>query len=356
MDNVSGTVAYSACTSSCSGGGSTVNVNTYSALGNLGNSHVFSVNGTSLTAYGFNNNGTPTALYAKNESSSEMGLGIASDSDFEINTSTFIQLDVSQLVAAGFTNAQILYSSVQTGESYIVYGSNTLGSLGTKLSGPGSLAETLVAMPGYGTWKYIGIQAGNANIDIGALAFTSPATTCSITVAPGPIFSGDAATIGFWHNQNGQALIKALNGGSSSQTLANWLASQFPNLYGAQSSHNMTNKTNADVAALFLTFFGESGQKTDAQIMAGALAAYVTSSTLAGTAATQYGFNSSSGGTGVKTYNVGSNGSAIGLVNNQSYTVQQLLQQANLTQGNGTFNANAFNTIFNGINTTGDIS
>ncbi len=170
VDNVSGAVAYSACTSSCSGGGSTVNVNTYSALGNLGNSHVFSVNGTSLTAYGFNNNGTPTALYGKNESSTEQGLGIASDSDYEINTSTFIQLDVSQLVAAGFTNAQILYSSVQTGELYIVYGSNTLGSLGTKLSGPGSVAETLVAMPGYGTWKYIGIQAGNANIDIGALS------------------------------------------------------------------------------------------------------------------------------------------------------------------------------------------
>ena len=43
-------------------------------------------------------------------------------------------------------------------------------------------------------------------------------------------------------------------------------------------------------------------------------------------------------------------------MNNTSYTVLQLLQQANLDVANGTFNANAFNDIFNGINTTGDIS
>ena len=90
--------------------------------------------------------------------------------------------------------------------------------------------------------------------------------------------------------------------------------------------------------------------------MAGALASYVTSSTLAGTTAKSYGFNSSAGGTGAKGYNVGSDGSAIGLVNNTTYTVLQLLQQANADEANGTFNANAFNDIFNGINTTGDIS
>ena len=356
MNNVSGNVAYSSCTGSCSGGGSVVNVSMDSVLGNLGNSHVYSVNGTSLTAYGFNNNGTPTALYGKNESSTEQGLGIASDSDYEIDTSTFVQLDVSQLVAAGYTNAQILFTSVQSGESYNIYGSNTLGKLGTKLSGPGTLGQTLIAMSGYGTWKYIGIQAGNANIDIGALAFTSPGTTCSITVAPGPIGSGDAATIGFWHNKNGQALILSLNGGPNSETLAIGWQADSPYLYGKHSSNDLTNQGNDDVAQLFLQFFNVTGQKTQAQIMAGALAAYVTSSTLAGTNATQYGFNSSPGGTGSKTYSVGGNGTAIGLVNNQSYTVLQLLQQANLTTQNGTFNANAFNTIFNGINTTGDIS
>lgn len=192
--------------------------------------------------------------------------------------------------------------------------------------------------------------------------FNAATASCSIivttpsTTLPGGIARGDAATIGFWHNKNGQALILSLNGGATSKALANWLATNFPYLYGAHSSNNLTNQTNTKVAALFMTFFGVSGQKTNAQILAGALASYVTSSTLAGTTATKYGFNSSPGGTGTKTYNVGSDGSLIGLVNNTSYTVLQLLQQANLDVANGTFNANAFNDIFNGINTTGDIS
>ncbi|MDP9055208.1 MAG: Ig domain-containing protein, partial [Acidobacteriota bacterium] len=193
-----GFAAYSTCTGTCAGAGSTVSVSTYSTLGNLGNSRVFSVQGTSLTAYGFNNNGTPTALYAKNQSSTEQGLGIASDSDYEINTSTFIQLDVSQLVAAGFTNAQILFNSVQAGEGYNVYGSNTLGTLGAQLGSTGVTGGKLIAMPGYGTYKYIGIRASAANIDIGALAFTAPATTCSITVVGAVTVqcSSSSATVG----------------------------------------------------------------------------------------------------------------------------------------------------------------
>jgi hypothetical protein len=182
-------------------------------------------------------------------------------------------------------------------------------------------------------------------------------TGCNIVDNLGPpIAKGDTATIGFWHNKNGQALIQSLNGGSTSTSLANWLASQFPYLYGGNSLNNLTNKTNADVAALFLTFFDENGQKTDAQILGGALAAYVTSTNLAGSAGAGYGFNTSPGGTGTKTYNVGSLGVAIGLMNNTSYTVLQLLMQANLDIQNGTFNANAFNSIFSDINQTGDIS
>jgi Putative Ig domain len=185
-------------------------------------------------------------------------------------------------------------------------------------------------------------------------------TGCAITINPaaaaGPVCRADTATIGFWHNKNGQALLNSLNGGPKSTNLATWLATQFPYLYGANSSNNLTGRTHADVAALFLTFFNVKGQNTDAQILGGALAAYVTSSTLAGSNAVQYGFNSSPGGTGAKTYNVGSNGAAIGLANNQSYTILQLLQQVNATKKNGTFNTNAFNTIFDGINSSGDIS
>ena len=181
---------------------------------------------------------------------------------------------------------------------------------------------------------------------------------CSVTVASGGSLShGDTATIGFWHNKNGQALIDGVNGGSSAKNLASWLATNFPYLYGAKSGNNLTGKTNADVAALFLTFFNVKGPNTMAQVMGGALACYVTNSTLAGSSiAAGYGFNVSASGTCAKTYNVGSNGTAIGLANNTSYTILQLLQQANLETQLGTFNANAFNTIFDGINSKGDIN
>jgi hypothetical protein len=102
-----------------------------------------------------------------------------------------------------------------------------------------------------------------------------------------------------------------------------------------------------------------TGQKTYAQVLAGALASYATSSTLAGgNMAAGYGFNVSSTGTGAKTYNVGSNGSAIGLANNTSYTVSRLLQAANANCSGGTIAAGAFNAlnnIFDGINSSGDI-
>ena len=90
--------------------------------------------------------------------------------------------------------------------------------------------------------------------------------------------------------------------------------------------------------------------------MAGALADYATSTTLAGgSMAAGYGFNVSTAGTGAKTYNVGSNGTAIGLSNNTSYTVAQLLQAANAKCPWNATVFNALNTIFDGINTSGDI-
>jgi protocatechuate 3,4-dioxygenase beta subunit len=173
---------------------------------------------------------------------------------------------------------------------------------------------------------------------------------------------GATATIGFWHNCNGQALIDSFNGCSTSTKLGNWLANTLPDLYGAGSTalKNLTNATNAQVASFFLTLFNEKGQTTDAQVLATALAVYATNSTLAGgTMASQYGFLVTANGTGADAYNVGSSGAAIGLGNNAAYTVLTLLQQADLDKKNGTYGTSAFNalnTIFSAINQTGDIN
>jgi hypothetical protein len=188
--------------------------------------------------------------------------------------------------------------------------------------------------------------------------------TCFPTTPPGPpLGHGMTATIGFWHNKNGQALIDALNGGASSTGLGKYLSSTYPNLYGSScGAANLTGATNAQVANLFLTFFDQKGQKLNAQILAAALAAYSTNSGLAGgTFASQYGFIVNATGTGAALFNVGSNGAAFGVANGSTLTVNQILQSANAQAvncqpwGNNATLANLANNVFDGINSQGDI-
>lgn len=146
-------------------------------------------------------------------------------------------------------------------------------------------------------------------------------------------------------------MILSLNGGPNATNLGTWLAANYPCLFG-----DLQGKTNAVVAAKYLTFFGQTGQKTFAQVFAGALAVYSTNTSLAGgKMAAKYGFNVSSSGTGAKNYNVGANGTTIGLKNNTSYTVAQLLNAANASCPFSPAAFNALNTIFDAINSSGDI-
>jgi hypothetical protein len=190
--------------------------------------------------------------------------------------------------------------------------------------------------------------------------------SATVTVhAARPPQTGDFATIGFWQNYYGLALIQQLNGGSGATALGNWLAANFPHLFGASVDpgnpleRNLTNAANSAVGSYILTLFGSQGlDKTYAQIMAVALGAYVTSSTLAGgTYARPYGFNVSAGGSGDDAVNVGTNGLALGLPNNKTQTVLALLQAADNAAANKTLEENlgAANTLFSGINQAGDI-
>ena len=178
--------------------------------------------------------------------------------------------------------------------------------------------------------------------------FTSTDALLFSVPQPSQFGAGDTATIGFWHNKNGQALILSA---PNSPALGNWLGSNFPCLFGS-----LQGKSDAAVAAAFLTDFNVKGQKTYAQILGAAFAIYFTSSNLAGNGAAQYGFNVTPDGIGAELFNVGNLGTTIGLQNNQSYTLLQILQTAN---GDCPFSPavfNALNSIFDAINSTGDIN
>src|SRR5581483_5859237 len=135
-----GMTAISQCSSSCTA--ITDDYTFIQYLGTLGTSQAYTVNGLTITAYGYywdganpTNPGTPTNLYGKQGGGDENGLGIANtSSDHEITNKTFVQLDLQKVLAAGATGAQMAVGSVQSGESYAVYGSNTQGVLGTLLT------------------------------------------------------------------------------------------------------------------------------------------------------------------------------------------------------------------------------
>ena len=185
-----GTSATSTCTGSCSGT-ATASINFNSPTGNLGNSKAYPVSGLTITAYGYNNSGSAASLDGQNNSGIQNdGIGIASTSNGQIDTSHFVQLDFSQAIAAGATNGQILISGLQQcqyGESYDIYGSNTPGSIGTLLVGAGTQDTTYIPIPNFGTYKYISVRAHWGNVLIGDISFTLPGTSCSITVAPAPV-------------------------------------------------------------------------------------------------------------------------------------------------------------------------
>jgi hypothetical protein len=180
--------------------------------------------------------------------------------------------------------------------------------------------------------------------------------------------AGRTATIGFWHNKNGQALIKSLNGSPESKQLGNWLADTFPNLYGPTAGEkSLAGKTNAQVAAQFQTLFKTKGMKVEAQILATALAMYVTDGRLAGTAAVKYGFRVTDPGVAYDTLNIGGCGSACGVANHSTVTVIQVLKYVDSQAKNGKLYAEQTcepvrqillvltNIVFTAINERGDI-
>ena len=109
----------------------------------------------------------------------------------------------------------------------------------------------------------------------------------------------------------------------------------------ANTSNNLTGKTNAQVAAIYLTLFALTGPKLDAEVLATALNVYATTSSLVGNAGTTYGFTVSATGLGARSYNVGSSGAAFGVANNTTLNVYQTLKRANQQAVNGVlYNSN----------------
>jgi hypothetical protein len=295
--------------------------------------------------------GTTIQLTGLDERGNSVNQSVTTDA-----TGVYTFIDLRPSNATGYT----LHEMQPAG---FVDGLDTLGQVNGVTVGNGSVNDTFSAI----VLPHPNSLAENYNFG------ERPASDGAVT-------AGQTATIGYWQNTNGQNLIKALNGGSTSTQLGNWLAATFPNMYGASAgANNLTGQTNTQVAAFYTTLFvrtvktaaGGGPAKMDAQVMATAIAAYVTNQTLAGPTAAAYGFQVTENGVGTRTFNVGSNGAAFGGANNSSVSVLDLLLAVNSRSKNGllydldgdgdandsleTSYRTIANNVFSAINEAGDI-
>ena len=192
VTDAAGATATSVCSSGCAAN-SLVTWLFSAPSGTLGTSQTYTLNGLTITAYGYTKANAPTALYGKNAGGNENGVGIASDSDFEINTNTYVQLDLKQLIDGGAQNAMMIIGSVQSGEGYSIYGSAVQGSLGALLVS-GTTDSTPFLIPNYPNNRYVSVTASAANVLLGAVAASLPCG-CTITIAPPPCLTTLSGTI-----------------------------------------------------------------------------------------------------------------------------------------------------------------
>lgn len=132
-------------------------------------SHIFTSSGYSITAYGFDNHsgvGTAHDLYYKNVGpiggATESGLGLTNIPDNELQAGLhFIQFDFTAALAAGMFNGQLSVSSIQPGESFAIFGSNTLGTLGTQVGGifGSSFDNQFVGIANFGQFHFYSVLA-----------------------------------------------------------------------------------------------------------------------------------------------------------------------------------------------------
>ena len=134
-----------------------------------GSSHTYTSSGFSITAYGFDNVsgiGTAHDLFYKNAAvnggATETGLGLVNTPNNELQTGLhFIQFDFTAALAAGMFNGQLSVGSIQSGESFAIFGSNALGTLGTQVSGifGSTFDNQFVSIPNFGQFNYYSVMA-----------------------------------------------------------------------------------------------------------------------------------------------------------------------------------------------------
>jgi len=142
-----------------------------SPTGDLGTSETYTTGGVSVTARGYTSANAASTLWGKSDPvPDENGLGMKFGSDNEIDNSHYVQLDLTDVFnKLNVSSLTMQIGSVQAGESYRIYGSNSVASKGTLLVS-GSLDLQNISLPSVGTYKYYSVTANIGDVLITSLA------------------------------------------------------------------------------------------------------------------------------------------------------------------------------------------
>jgi hypothetical protein len=149
------------------------------------------------------------------------------------------------------------------------------------------------------------------------------------------IVSGQFASTSFWSNAKGQSAIQSFDGGSTDTALGNWLATNFPNLFGNSAGPvgNLAGKTNAQVAQLYKNLNTNGiANNTFVQAAAVALGIYADTTGLGGAElvaqglAAKYGITVTTAGGAGSTISDAASAPAFGTISKSAISAWQVLK------------------------------
>jgi hypothetical protein len=130
---------------------------------NLGTSHSYGTAPYNVTVYGFDGTSTGSPNRAADLSETPSGLGLAGTS--QITTSDFVTIDFADPETVHGATAAFEVGDLSSGEGWALYGSDTLGELGTAITsntaGWGTAANTWETIPNLADYTYYSLVEVN---------------------------------------------------------------------------------------------------------------------------------------------------------------------------------------------------
>ena len=167
---------------------------------NLGSSHAYGTAPYDVTVYGFDGTATDSPNRAADLSETPSGLGLAGTS--QITTSDFVTIDFADPETVHGATAAFEVGDLSSGEGWELYGSDTLGELGTAITsntaGWGTAANTWETIPNLADYTYYSLaevkEGGYGQMMGGDCGNSSPGITLAGVQVTGPTCTPEPGT------------------------------------------------------------------------------------------------------------------------------------------------------------------